>query len=273
MKNRFVRKVTAIAAGFGLWHGVGTAALTTNTIFEQNFDSDTVGQLPSGWTGLPTVNNNAFVTNNVSQSAPNSLAIQITDSTLWTVAKSFPAVDLANGDPDNRLSYSLDINVDHIDHNNAEGINLRLFNGVSQIEAGMPRILRFNSLWSLYNGDVSINGGNAYNGPLGGFFNFNQWYNFRVVISPTSPTSGTADWYVDGSLINTETYSGRSTSQTHNMNEFDIYYLNSDVNAGTGALMYFDNLVIQSIVPEPSSVALLVVGGLILWRRRNTAAE
>src|ERR1051326_3723480 len=253
--------ITAIALSCAIR---SEAVLTTNTIFDQNFDSDIVGQLPSGWTGLPTVNANAFVTNSISKSAPNSFEHTFTAPTSYDVQTTFPGFNLNGGDPDQRLSYALDVNVANIDNIDSQGFNFRIYNGVSQIDVGTPRILRSSAdttKWRFFNGLAGVNGGSFYVGS----FNFNQWYNFRVVISPTSPSSGTADWYMDGALVNTETYSARSpVTQTSNIHIFDI---RSVPNTGSST-MYVDNLLIQSIVPEPTSMALAAVGCFILMRRR-----
>lgn len=272
MKKHFGCRFVVFGVILGVCHATVAQALITNTIHSQNFDSDNVGELPSGWTGLPVVNDESFVTNNLSVSAPNSFRVGILpDASVDTVTTTFAPHDLSNGDPDNRLSYSLDINVDYIDSTGGEGITLRLWNGVSNLEVGRPRILvnPFNNAkWTLYNPNTVLNSDSFLAGYHFAGFDFDTWYNFRVVINPSSPSSGTALWYMDGVLINTETYSGRSPIiQTLNIDQFDLFH-ETDSNPATGASMYFDNFLIQSIIPEPSSVVLLVLGGWTLLRRR-----
>jgi hypothetical protein len=265
MKSHLRFGFVATLAGLAFGYATSAQALVTNTILSHNFDSDTVGALPSGWSFSTGSNSGVYVTNNVSSSGPNSFRVPITDSTFYTVQTPFTAHNLANGDPDNRLSYSIDINVDFIDLNDSEGIRLRIWNGTSQIDVGTPRILRNGTQWRFYNGLYTVNGGSAYIGN----FNFDEWHNLRIVINPTTTTSGTADWYVDGVLLNTETYTGRSpVTQTSNLDVFDIFPV-LDASDATDATVYFDNLLIQAILPEPSSVALLAVGGLMLVRRNQ----
>lgn len=256
-----------MVAALALGYSVTAHALMTNTILSHNFDSDTVGSLPSGWSFTAGSSSGVYVTNNVSSSSPNALQVKLVNSTFFTVGTTFPAHNLANGDPDNRLSYSVDLNVDYIDLNDSEGIRLRIFNGTSQIDVGTPRILRNGTNWRFYNALAGGNGGSFYVGN----FNFDQWYNFRVVITPTTTTSGTADWYMDGVLINAETYSGRSpVTQTSNLDIFDIFPV-LDANDATGASLYVDNLLIQAIIPEPSTAALIAVcfGVAALRRKRS----
>jgi hypothetical protein len=267
MKTYSLQGMTGLAAAIALGFTAAAHAVTlvTNTIFEQNFDSDTVGALPSGWSGAST--DNAVVTDSLSLSAPNSFQLSTLSSNGFTVQRAFAAHNLASGDPDNRLSYSVDINVDFIDQNDSEGFRFRIWNGTSQIDVGTPRVLRNGANWRFFNGLFSLNGGPAYVGN----FNFDQWYNFRVVITPTTISSGTAHWYMDNVLVNTETYSGRSPiSQTSNLDVFDIFQV-SDGNPATAARMYIDNLQIQAILPEPSSLALLLAGAAMLLRRRGGA--
>jgi hypothetical protein len=260
-KKLLTWKAIAIFVGLASWYATTANAvvLYTNTIYSDNFDSDTLGQLPSGWSGsrsgLPTVNNNAFVTNNISKSAPNSFKNTYTNAFSYDVTTSFPGVNLVQFDQG--LSYSLDLNVESIANNNSEGFRIGVDNNVHRLDAGSPRILREGTVWSFFN---QFNGQNF----LSSGFNFNQWYNFRVDFSPISPTTGTAFWYMDGTLINTEPYTKPDNTYTPNVHIFEILDI-----PGNSATMYVDNVLIQAIIPEPSTVALLAVGGFVFFSRRR----
>ena len=69
-------------------------------------------------------------------------------------------------------------------------------------------------------------------------------------------TGGTTKFYVNGALNFTATHSGKSAL---NIIEFERYQ-----RALAGDYILFDNLV----VPEPASLILLALGGLVLRRRR-----
>jgi hypothetical protein len=236
----------------------------------QAYDSDTVGQLPSSWSGLPVVNGNAYVTNNVSVSAPNSFANQFTSAdTTYTVQTVAPTTFTLTNIGD-WVSYDFDVNVDYIGGNDSEGFSFRLWNATfSQIDTGAPRILRNLTQWRLYNGLVSINGGSAY---VGGW-NFDEWHHlrFKTVLDGTSgpgatPYFGRTFWYVDDVLLNTETWTNRNFNQVREIDTVDI---RSVIGTVTGARMYVDNMVIE-VIPEPSALALLAAGGWILVRRRRS---
>ena len=244
-----------------------------DVLINQNYDSDTVGQMPSGWTGLSLVNNNAFVTNNVFDSSPNSFANQhvVSDAnyTIQTVAPF--TVMLTNAGK--WISYEFDVNVDYLGNVDSEGFQFRLWNAnFSQIDVGVPRILRSNintNQWRFYNGLVSQNGGSTY---VGGY-NFDQWYNFRVQIQldgndgpVATPYYGKAYWYVDNVLVNTETWTNRNFQQVREIDTFDIRPVQG---TATGARMFIDNLGVEAI-PEPSAMAFIVAGATMLTLRRRS---
>lgn len=239
-------------------------------LINQNYDTDTVGQMPSGWTGLSLVNSNAFVTNNVFDSSPNSFANQFVlgdpNYTIQTVAPF--TVTLTN--VGKWISYEFDVNVDYIGGNDGEGFQFRLWNAnFSQIDVGTPRILRNGAQWRFYNGLVAQNGGSSYVGN----YNFDQWYNFRVQIElegtngpVATPYHGKAYWYVDSVLVNTETWTNRNFGQVREIDTFDIRPV---IGTATGARMFIDNLGVEAI-PEPSALAFVVAGaGMFLLRRRS----
>jgi hypothetical protein len=261
-----------IALVVGLAAGSAVAFEGPNHILRnQNYDSDTVGQLPSGWSGLATVNNNAFVTNSPSSTAPNSFANQFTSAdTTYTIQTVSPfAYTLTN--IGSWVSYSFDVNVDYIGGNDSEGFSFRLWNATySQIDTGAPRILRNGTQWRLYNPLVSLNGGSAYVGN----YNFDEWHNLRfktILDGDTGPGGtpyfGRTLWYIDNTLLNTETWTNRNFNQVREIDTVDI---RSVIGTPTGARIFIDNLEVEAL-PEPSALALLSIGSLFFLRRSRRA--
>lgn len=198
-------------------------------------DSGTVAGIPS----TPNAFQQAFTTSATSSSV------------------TFPNYDLSA--TSRSIEWSADIYVDFINGNNSEGWQMRMISRDSSIDAGLMRILRNGTSWRLYNGLQGSNGGGS---PYGQDFNFDQWYEMRVVIDPDSTSSGKAYTYIDGVLQFTETWTGRGLSQTQNIEYFEIISV-----AGTGARFFIDNLEIA--IPEPASAALLALGGLAMLRRKR----
>lgn len=254
-----------------------------DVLINQNYDTDTVGQMPSGWSGqrstnffatftgpVSTVNDNAFVTNSVFDSSPNSFAIQGTSAAgtfsnmlLRTVAPfSFSLTNAGKW-----ISYEVDINIDFITGNDGEGWTFRLWNSdFSNLDVGVPRILRNGSQWRFLTQTGGYQGG----------FNFDQWYNLRVQITPLGfdPAAnsgdgsgyGVAHWYIDNSLFYTENYTNRVFARLREIDTFDI---RTDIRTPTGIRMFIDNLGVEAI-PEPSALAFVVTGAAILMIRRRS---
>lgn len=112
-----------------------------------------------------------------------------------------------------------------------------------------------------YDGAIGVPGGDG----VGAFFKLNQgaaplrstgWHNLKAVISPTDIT-----FYVDGILSATE------VTTVSNNDSFDVVRLGSGVSSPQTS--YYDNVVVHTDpVPEPASLAGIVLGALLITRRR-----
>ena len=113
-------------------------------------------------------------------------------------------------------------------------------------------------------------------GGSGAFFKLNDfgtglrnatagWRNLKVIISTDNGLSSDYEFYVDGVLA--ERVSNLSTAATYR--SYDNIALGSGLtNAGVNA--YYDNMYLE-YTPEPATVGLLTLGGVLLRRRRRAA--
>lgn len=91
------------------------------------------------------------------------------------------------------------------------------------------------------------------------------WRNLKVIISTDDGLSSDYAFYVDNVLA--ERVSNVSTAATYR--SYDNIALGSGLtNAGVNA--YFDNMYLE-YTPEPATVGLLMLGGVLLRRRRQAA--
>jgi len=83
-----------------------------------------------------------------------------------------------------------------------------------------------------------------------------------ILYTPTSTTSGTMSWYLNGILANPTpvTVSGLTNG---------VDYIQFGDNRDAGGTITNFSLTAQSSVPEPASLGLLCVGGLLALRRRT----
>lgn len=228
-----------------------------------NYDTDPLGQLPTGWTFTSGSNSETYVA--LDPLGGTNRVFQIDEDPVngqgWTLQTTFAPYTLTSTSP--TLFYQFRLYVDEITGNDSEGITVRVMSNLSSLDAGFPRILRNGTQWRFYSAHYILNSAVPFSA-YSPSFNFDQWYTFRVEIDPDSTSSGKVYWYMDGTLIRTETYSGRSLSQTQNIQLFEI---SNSVAPGGGARIYLDNLIVG--IPEPAGALMLGVGGLLLLRRRN----
>jgi len=243
-------------------------------LYNTGFETDTIGQTPTGWTvtsGAVNLTNTSVQTHPTAPSGGTQVLKVGQSGEAFELGVTFPAQSLNAGE---RLAYNFDINVDFINGNDSEGFLSRAYSTVSRIDAGFPRVLRNGTSWRLYNGNSGANSSPAYTAN----FNFDQWYRLRIEYVASSSSAGQVFWYMGDNaldlqtladdLILTETYSGRNLSQTQNILRFD--FSNIGLN-GTGFSMFVDNLAI--VTPEPAGLAAIGMGvSAGLLRRRQRAA-
>lgn len=228
----------------------------------QSYDSDTVGQMPASWSGLPVVNANAYVTNNPSVSSPNSFAVSYTNGNANYLIQTVAPTTFTLTNVGDWVAYQFDVNVDFLNSNNSEGFHFRLWNGnISQLDAGVARIIANSGGWQFID---------ALGPYLPTIYSFDAWHNFRakVVLEGTngpvaSPYYGKAYWYVDDALAYTEVWTNKNFNQVREIDTVDI----RDV-PNLGGRMFIDNMVIE-IIPEPSALAFLAMASLMFFRRRS----
>ena len=102
-------------------------------------------------------------------------------------------------------------------------------------------------------------------GTGGGWFNLKTtrtqgWHNFRVVITGTQ-----IDFLVDGVYDTSFTNGGATTGVAEG---FDRVRFSSGLSSANGGA-FFDNFLVQTVVPEPTSALAMVAGGSMLLRRRR----
>lgn len=91
---------------------------------------------------------------------------------------------------------------------------------------------------------------------------------FSTAISGDGGWSITADGTIIGSSTLDYETAWRTNSTTFTAGEEEITFNFTSVNSGTSSKVGIDNIQL-SAVPEPSSAALLGLGGLVLLRRRR----
>jgi hypothetical protein len=211
------------------------------------FDGDAVGKAPAGWSLSQEGQLAATVEAGVADapSPPNVLKINFTSRVTDVSAalvREFPAVNLdgAHGG----LEYAFDVKVESIADNDSEGLQFRVWSGVSGIDVATPRILRADKKWRLYTHAAMPGAQNYY-----GDFEIGAWHRLRFVIEPESASAGRASWYADGKLLYIERYTGRAAVQTSNVHRFEIVSIPGRQDNKT--VVYIDNLRIGR--PEAES--------------------
>lgn len=152
-------------------------------------------------------------------------------------------------------------------------ISMGLNNNQTNTNSGgayyMARILGFSPP------TIDPDGGPNEGGTLGSgaYFKLNDfgsphrtqgWHNLTVVISTDDGLSTDYAFYVDNLLAERVSNVGTAAS----LRSYDNITMGSGLSNGSTSVN-FDNMVLSAIVPEPTTLAMSVLGGLALLRRRT----
>ncbi|NQU11725.1 PEP-CTERM sorting domain-containing protein [bacterium] len=227
---------------------------------DDKFDSDTVGSFPSAWQHLSVgAGQELYVTNSISAtpSLPNVFAIHYLTNTTDDIRRNFTAVPLTL-DSARPLVINYDLRVDAVTANFSAGFQQSMGNtALGDAIQPMRMLSTVAGTWAFY--DTGIRTNSLATG---------VWYNVRIDTWLTNATTGAAlqDWYIDGELFYSLPFTVYSLGRT-NINY--LRFIPQGIAAtGMEARFFLDNLSI-SVIPEPSTVLLIGVGGWVLWRARR----
>jgi hypothetical protein len=247
-RSRFALVLVAVLAVF-------VAPAFALFLVNDTFDSATVGTFPSGWTYATVGTGSHYVTNSISgaPSLPNVFFNTYPDGTADLIRRSFTTVPISF-DSQRPTTVSFDLRIDSITGGSAGFIMAlgNLANGNTANNLTMRLLTDTNGTWQVFNPV-------AYRGQSTGV-----WYNIRldIVQTNTATSSGYVQYYLDGTPFLSTNWTAFSGPRTN------INYL-SFLNGGPSSSVWFlDNLTI-SVIPEPSTLLLVGVGGWLLWRVRG----
>ncbi|MGB7157645.1 MAG: PEP-CTERM sorting domain-containing protein [Tepidisphaeraceae bacterium] len=295
--SRFSYGLLAVMVVAGL-----SSAANAAVVFSDNFDGYAnqaafQAAWPSIATTVDTTKQNGTLSSTLSVSAPNSVHIPVSTTAVSTSTefrhrRSFAETDTVGvlTNPGFKLTWSFDFfdsiggnpqrNFANLQDGTAPGGTNQLIalglnnNQLSTVSGGnyyMARIL----------GRTVAAGPDADGGPdeggtlgAGAFFKLNDfalsplrtvgWHNLKVEITSDDGLSTDFRFYVDGILA--ETVLNFSTAAT--FRSWDNIAIGSGLTNG-GATANFDNMFLEVVVPEPTSLALFGLAGFALLRRRR----
>lgn len=237
---------------------VGLAALAPSVCsaldFVDNFDTDSVGSPPAGWTvGVQSPSGTANVDDSQFVSPSNSVAL-ITPLNFASGSTYMYRTDLVNT-PTGPFSY---FSNDWV-YTSVRMTSTNQFLNLKIVDTGLTAAF-----------EVQFNQGSikAYNGPTLntlGTYTSNEWY--RLELS-TKPSTTKYSFKVYDSLSNVV---ASATDYSFNVltSPQGLFFINYGTVAGTpvSTTAYIDNVFVG--VPEPSSIALVIVAGLVVLRLRR----
>ncbi|MEO0476127.1 MAG: PEP-CTERM sorting domain-containing protein [Planctomycetota bacterium] len=124
---------------------------------------------------------------------------------------------------------------------------------------------------------IKLDGSDQGNGAGTGLNNYGEdvWQNFVAMFTLTSPNNYTLDW----TLTNLETSTQISGSQAittialQDGTALGLHFeINDTNNDDSNYFGYLDNVSVE-VVPEPASLALLAMGGLLVTSRRRRGSD
>lgn len=260
-------------------------------IINDNFDSyadQTAFQ--TAWPAIgSTAPTSALLSSTVSQSAPNSIQVPGTaTNSQYRNRKSFS--ETGSVDTSHEIIWSFDFydvdgtNTPQRNYSNLQDttgptgtnqlISMGLNNNHTNADSGgayyMARILGYSPP------TTDPDGGPNEGGTLGSgaYFKLNDygvgqrstgWHNLKVEITTNDAASTDYSFFVDGSLAETVNNVGTSAS----IRSYDNIAIGSGLSNGS-IEADFDNMHLEyTTVPEPASLAVLGLAGLVVMRRRR----
>ncbi|OCT12917.1 hypothetical protein A8709_21565 [Paenibacillus pectinilyticus] len=195
------------AAGTYYFDGVKVSFL--HTIIDSDFNSDTIGNAPSGWTSTSGATVQA-----VPSSTDKSVKML---KTTGSIVNSYKTIGAMSG----IVTVQAKMNI----ANKTNWKSLAIYNsaGAELTQVG------FDS-----GGNIYSNNGNVWSALKP--YNINQWYDVKLVINTMTDTF---DLYVDNVLINANK---SLESATHDISR--VGFVSSE--APTGGIFYFDNVIITN---------------------------
>lgn len=249
-------KIKTLLATIAIGSGV---ALTARADLFDNFDSYNTGSLngQGGWTGLTGELN---VTSADSVSAPNSV--------VWGSSAASRIYHEVSAGGTGIMASQIDFSFDFNDVGATRDYNCIYGWSGHAWGSGLTSVLAFgdyNTTQGFYMGRYSAITGATYSdgadatGQSGGWFALaapksDGWHHFEVVGSPDGADKAKLQFFIDSNLVGT----------VGNLGDYELNYacIGGALSVGiTGGNT--DNYSV-SMVPEPSSIALSILGGLSL---------
>jgi len=219
--------------------GWSIAVTQADVLLNNNFDSNTVGTVPTGWsTGNGVTSNSATVSNAHSVSTPNSMELPLVTGSLglnYSFNNSFTSTPSGSSHP---IEVTFDLYV------TAQSASRLMFLYNSDVDTPLTEV------------GMSSNGtfttGAGFSLSLGNYL-VNTWYQFKIDLTLSS---GTYNVYVNqmgGGLIGSQI----NIPLLSSANFGAIYF----VNDSSSSNIFVDNVLAETNpVPEPHTLAMAAIG-------------